>query len=142
MPEKPEKKTGKNKQTNKQNKNKNKKQKNKTKKKTKKKKQTNKHPEKHKKRVVFFEIEHENRDQGSKHACFQEKGSFLFLNAIRGHFFKILYPTKHVPQQILFKIGCKTLKILVYGCFSSKEQLSIRVCFENIWSRMCTTQPR
>ena len=32
----------------------------------------------------------------------------------------------------------KLHKILVWGCFSSRGQISNRVCFENFWSRMCT----
>ena len=70
---------------------------------------------------------------GVKCDCFQGMG-VLF------EFYKGTYSTKHVPQNILWgKIGCKTVQNSCLGVFFSKGQISFRVCFENVWSFMCTT---
>ena len=58
-------------------------------------------------------------------------------------FFKLLYSTKGVPQKscLLGKIGSKNcVKFSLGGIFPGEdESQSIRVCFEDLWSHICTT---
>ena len=68
--------------------------------------------------------------------------SLMLLGMFRGHFSNSSFP-QNVFQKNLFrgvKLGAHCVKFLLRGIFSSKGQISIRVCFENPWSCLCTTQ--
>ena len=90
------------------------------------------------KKSCFFETE---LRRGIKICRLQEKG--FFFNSIREHL-GIIFPTpnssvpQNVPQKSCLGVKwgaklCKKKKKILFRVFSSKGQISIRVCFENLW---------
>ena len=96
------------------------------------------------KKGLFFEAKRDLRESrlGVKMCLFLRKR--VLLDSTKGSLGVVFQiPANMFPQKRLFrrgKFGGKiTRKFSYRGCFSWRGQIAIRVCFENLWSSMCTT---
>ena len=109
-----------------------------------------------KKRVVFESEHHSQALQlGIKTSLFKKKMVLTKILLRLFRVYKIFYSAQLVTQKSSLggKLGCKTMQCsclgskigyisvqnYCLGCSFSEGQISFRVCFENLWSCMCTT---
>ena len=88
----------------------------------------------------FLQAQYDSRESqlGVKMCIFsrEKKRSFwILVGDVQGSFFKPIYSTKRVISCLEVKLECKNrAKFQFRWCFSWKGQISIRVCFETLWS--------
>ena len=100
------------------------------------------HDQRNTKKWLFFEAQRDQRESrlGVKMCLFLRKR--VILDSTKGRLGVIFQiPPNMSPQKSLFrgKFERKSCKILIQEEVFLEREIAIRVCFENLWSLMCTT---